>query len=208
MGIAERKQKEKLKRRNTIIRAAEKIFFAPGGDKGTMDDVASKVQLSKGTLYLYFKNKTDLQYALAEKGVLILSKLLKEAIIPQQNGRNQLSELGDFFVQFVEDYPKHFELILFFELSNPSGIISKKSTLLMGPALEVLHNVISNGQKDGSIRKDFSTNEIVIILWSQLLGILQNILHKETYMERFNADLSRIIKGHYKIIMKGIEPHS
>ena len=59
MGIAERKEREKLQRRKDIIDAAEKVFFYRGFESATMDEIAEKVELSKGTLYLYFKSKEE-----------------------------------------------------------------------------------------------------------------------------------------------------
>jgi TetR/AcrR family transcriptional regulator len=207
MGIAERKEREKLKRRKEILSAAEKIFFAPSGDKGTMDDVAKKVELSKGTLYLYFKNKTDLLYAIAEKGVDLLHDSFSKVLKPDLTGREQLSDIGDEFVRFVEDYPKHFELILRFELT---GHHTKEGnqTLLMEPALSLLREVLVRGQKDGTIRDDLSENEIVIILWSGMIGLMQSILRREIYIDHYKVDYKRVIKGHYRIIMKGITPKS
>ena len=60
MGIAERKEREKEHRRNTILDAAEEVFFSKGINLATMDEVAERAELSKGTLYLYFKNKEEL----------------------------------------------------------------------------------------------------------------------------------------------------
>lgn len=203
MGIAERKEKEKQKRRNAILKAAEKIFFSKNGDKGTMDDVAAKAELSKGTLYLYYKNKADLLYAIAGKGVQTLSQYLQKVVDTTKTGKGQLSDLGDEFVRFVEDYPKHFELILRFEQTNTPQDGANRN-LLMEPALEILRKVIGQGQNDGSIRTDLSSSEIVIILWSQMLGLLQNILHQERYIQRYQIELGKVIKGHYRIIMKGL----
>ncbi len=207
MGIAERKEREKQQRRKSILIAAEKIFFGRNGDKGTMDDVAEKVELSKGTLYLYFKNKTDLLYAIAGKGVGILIKYFDEDINPELTGRGQLSDLGDAFARFVERHAQYFELILRFEVTEPpTSILKEDGTLLMEPALAVLKRIISKGQDDGSIRNDLSVDEIVIVLWSQILGLMQSILRKDRYIKFYEVDLKRIIKGHYRIVMKGIAP--
>ena len=206
MGIAERKEREKQKRRKEILAAAEKIFFAGNDDKGTMDDIAEKVELSKGTLYLYFKNKTDLLYAIAEKGVGILFEHFSKVLKPELTGREQLSDLGDEFVRFVEEYPRHFELIMRFEVTGPQSKEEGEKKLLMEPALSVLRDILIRGQQDGTIRDDLTGNEIVIILWSQMAGLMQSILHKERYIDHYKVDLKRVIKGHYRIIMKGIEP--
>lgn len=206
MGIAERKEREKQKRRKEILAAAEKIFFGADGDTGTMDDVAHKVELSKGTLYLYFRNKTDLLYAIAEKGVGVLNEYFRKVIKPGLTGKEQLSDIGDEFVRFVESYPRHFELILQFEISGYRAKVGDEHKLLMEPALSTLLEVITRGQKDGTIRDDLSANEIVIILWSQMVGLMQSSLRKERYIDHYGVDFKRVIKGHYRIVMKGIAP--
>ena len=47
-------------RTNQIIEAAMNVFSRLGFNKARMDDIAEETQLSKGTLYLYFKSKDDL----------------------------------------------------------------------------------------------------------------------------------------------------
>ena len=56
MGIQERKEREKERRRQQIIVAAKRVFSAKGFSKATMEDIAREVELSPGTLYIYFKN--------------------------------------------------------------------------------------------------------------------------------------------------------
>ena len=65
MGIQERKEREKEKRRQQILAAAKKVFSEKGYSKATMEDIANKAELSPGTLYLYFKNKEELYASLS-----------------------------------------------------------------------------------------------------------------------------------------------
>ena len=65
MGIKERKQREKERRRQQIIIAAKRVFSEKGFAKATIDDIASEAELSPGTLYLYFKNKEELYASLS-----------------------------------------------------------------------------------------------------------------------------------------------
>ncbi len=60
MGILERKEKEKQQRRDDILGAAKEVFFSKGLMSATMDEIAEKAELSKGTLYLYFASKEEL----------------------------------------------------------------------------------------------------------------------------------------------------
>ncbi len=65
MGIQERKEREKERRRQQIIVAAKRVFSDKGFNKATMEDIAREAELSPGTLYLYFKNKEELYASLS-----------------------------------------------------------------------------------------------------------------------------------------------
>jgi len=65
MGIRERKEREKERRRQQIIVAAKRVFSEKGFNKATMEDIANEAELSPGTLYLYFKNKEELYASLS-----------------------------------------------------------------------------------------------------------------------------------------------
>jgi AcrR family transcriptional regulator len=60
MGITERKEREKERRKQQIIVSAKRVFSNKGFIRSTMEDIASEAELSPGTLYLYFKNKEEL----------------------------------------------------------------------------------------------------------------------------------------------------
>jgi AcrR family transcriptional regulator len=60
MGIRERKQRERERRRQQILVAAKRVFSSKGFTGATMEDIAREAELSAGTLYLYFRNKDEL----------------------------------------------------------------------------------------------------------------------------------------------------
>ncbi|MHB8896387.1 MAG: TetR/AcrR family transcriptional regulator, partial [Candidatus Geothermincolia bacterium] len=64
MSVVDRKQKEKLQRRTSIIDAAKELFSQKGYQATTMDEIAEKAELSKGAVYLYFESKDDLYVSL------------------------------------------------------------------------------------------------------------------------------------------------
>ena len=63
--IQQRKEREKEQRRNEIITKAIDLFISKGYDNTTMEDIALKASLSKGTLYNYFDSKDDLYLVVA-----------------------------------------------------------------------------------------------------------------------------------------------
>lgn len=59
----------KTETRDRIIRSAVINFSLNGFDKARMEDIAIDADVSKGTLYLYFKSKEDLFYAVCQNNV-------------------------------------------------------------------------------------------------------------------------------------------
>ena len=53
MGIAERKAREKLIRHQQILDAAYEVFNQVGFFAATMDQIAERAELAKGTIYIY-----------------------------------------------------------------------------------------------------------------------------------------------------------
>ena len=67
--MTSRREREKLARRAAILEAAEALVEQTGGWSISMGDVAKAVELSKGTLYLYFENKDALCAAIATRAM-------------------------------------------------------------------------------------------------------------------------------------------
>ena len=64
--------------RERILHAAMGSFAQTGYDKTKMDDIAKRLGLSKGTLYLYFKSKEDLYDSLVLDGFTQVVQRLAE----------------------------------------------------------------------------------------------------------------------------------
>ncbi|MBA3018456.1 MAG: TetR/AcrR family transcriptional regulator [Proteobacteria bacterium] len=77
MGIQERKERERGRRRQQIMIAAKRVFSLKGFNKATMEDIANEAELSPGTLYLYFKNKDELCVSLSLRILQYLNIKLK-----------------------------------------------------------------------------------------------------------------------------------
>ena len=72
--IAERRLEEKERRRAEIVDAAEAAGREVGLDALTMDDVARRARLSRALLYVYFQDRSDLMFGLAERAIFLVDK--------------------------------------------------------------------------------------------------------------------------------------
>jgi AcrR family transcriptional regulator len=207
MGIKERKIKEKQTRKREILESAEKLFSGKKGLNATMDDLAEMTELGKGTLYLYFPNKENLLQVLAEKGIGLLRKRLRRVIDDSKTGVEQLSDNGDSFVKFLKDKPFYAFLILKYENTVVKDTNLGTQILLIEPLLEILHGILKKGKNDGTVRSDIGTKELVTILWSQMLGILNTLHGRKESLQIYGVDVDWIIRGHYRVIMSGLAAH-
>ena len=207
MGISERKEREKEQRRNDIIDAAEKVFFQKGLHNSTMDEVAKEAELSKGTLYLYFKSKEEIYFEIKLRAVNILNGMFKESISGNKTGFENCMEIGKTYVAFLNNYSNYFKVMVYFE-SNDCKVCEFKDKcenfFKEDNPLNFFIQIINQGITDGSIRNDIPANVLAQSLWAQTNGILQYISTKQKILEFTGVEAEDIINGQYEIITRGI----
>ena len=212
MGIAERKEREKEQRRNDIITSAERIFFSKGFENATMDDVAASAELSKGTLYLYFKSKEDLQFAIFMRGSDVLIELMEKRISEDFDGYTNLLMLAESFIAFSKNHRNYFDLFMHFESSKMEGLNIDKNHiaeyLKEQSPLTIVTQQVRRGIEDGSLRKDLPLEVFSATLWSQMLGVLLVLNNKADLYEVFNLKAEEILMTHLELVSFGGKPKS
>ena len=78
--LAERRLEEKERRRLEILEAAVEVAGVVGFEAMTMEQVARKARLSRALVYVYFKDKHDLQTYFNIKLEKILAKYNKSLV--------------------------------------------------------------------------------------------------------------------------------
>jgi TetR/AcrR family transcriptional regulator len=206
MGTTERKMREKERRRGQIVDSAEKIFLEKGLEGTTMEEIADAAELSKGTLYLYFKSKEELYFTVNMRGLRLLSGILASVIDNQLTAAENILELGRAYIKFSKDYPEYFRTIMTCQSAGLEQTDYFRKNLLFEPGspLLVFLDVIEKGRIDGTIRSDIPTVELAVTLWSQLTGVLQFVHYRPKIFEVFNLDESRIIQNLFFVLQDGI----
>jgi len=117
--IAERRLEEKERRRAEIVDAAEAAGREVGLDALTMDDVARRARLSRALLYVYFQDRSDLMFGLAERAMGMLHTRFLEAAERHRTGLEQVSAMGRAYVAFAQEFPVLFDALARCELETP-----------------------------------------------------------------------------------------
>jgi len=124
MAIQDRREREKEQRRQDIFKAAERLFLSRGYDDVSMNDIASEVELSKATLYLYFANKEELFFAIVRHGNMILNSMIKKAVQNVETGIDKVLAFRIAYHTFNRDYSDYIRIYNYFQ-SGRFDIIDK-----------------------------------------------------------------------------------
>ena len=204
MGISERKEREKEQRRNEIIDAAEKVFFTKGIDNATMDEVAETAELSKGTLYIYFKNKEDLHFAICRRGLIILMNDFEKVVTMEKTVLENLISIGLSFVNFARKHSDYFKVMSHFENKDFTSCAMDHEHTEKDDVMDFLVKLIEKGRQDGSLRNDLVPETVAHILWAQTTGVLQLMSVKDLHNHTNNATEDDLILAHFEIMANGI----
>jgi AcrR family transcriptional regulator len=157
MSTAERREREKQKRRNEILRAAETLFHSNGYDSTTMADIAQSVDLSAGTLYLYFPNKEVLHAAVSLKILHnLLKNIEKKVNDDQQDPTDTLLALKEVIYRFYQ-HDKSILLNVFrFQASPlirelPDEMVDYLKDLAR-PSMKAIANTVKRGINKGAFK--------------------------------------------------------
>ena len=110
MGIKERKEKHKEDLRLRILNAAKELFLKEGYDATSIRKIAEKIEFSPTTIYLYYKDKTDIMYALHQEGFKLLGTqfmVLQHVHEPFE----RLKAMGRVYMSFALSNPDFYELM-------------------------------------------------------------------------------------------------
>lgn len=169
--MKELKKQEKEQRQNYILDAAEKLFFSRSYDNVSMDDIADEIEMSKATLYLYFKDKESLFFSIVLRGERILNAMIEEEIKDCKTGIEIIDTIGSVYFEFVNKYPDYNRAYLYFrsgrftiEDSEDMNKIAKEIFKLRQDTFAITCNAIKSGIEEGLIRPDVDPVEVTIFL--------------------------------------------
>jgi AcrR family transcriptional regulator len=118
MGIAERREKQKENLRREIFNAASELFAQEGYQNVSMRKIAEKIEYSPTTIYLYFKDKTELLKYICEETFGQLAEKLQEVTEPETDEIEGLKKGLRAYVDFGLEHPYHYEVVVNMPIFN------------------------------------------------------------------------------------------
>ncbi len=176
MGIQERKQRERERRRQQIIVAAKRVFSEKGYSKSTMEDIAREAELSPGTLYLYFKNKDELYASLSLRILQYLNIRLEDVKKEKDiELRQKIAAIKEALFDVYQFDPmiliNMFHLQSSETLKNLSSPLLENITELSRNSLAILAEIFK-GDNGQDILASHHPTAIADIVWSLFTGVI------------------------------------
>lgn len=208
MGIKERKERERERRKQQIIVAAKRVFSGKGFNRATMEDIAREAELSPGTLYLYFKNKEEL-YASLSVRILQYINIRMEHVVnaSDTDPQKKLGQLIEAMFDVYEFDPltilNMFHLQSSDTLKNLSPELIAQLQELSRRSMDAVARVFKDGIDKGVFIKQHPI-EMVDIFWSLFSGVVvweasKNIMNPEKDYLKSTLDTA------FKIFSKGVQ---
>ncbi len=215
MTVAKRREREREERRAGILAAAEKVFFAKGFAAATMDEVATEAEVSKGTLYLYFKSKDDLFFAIASPMIECTLERLAEIAERDGAGLELVEQMLTAQSEIVVAHPQQFRIVVMRMAMGFADVDPDTESFAAHHArafrvTSTYVEVIERGQRDGSIREDQVPVEAAMRLWAgmQSIMLMRINLAEASVRMPMPIDPERLVSGHIAMVCEGLRPRA
>ncbi len=199
MGIAERKEKQKVELKQQILEASVKLFSEHGYEGVSMRKIAEIVQYSPTTVYLYFKDKNEILFELHELGFKKM-EAFNQDLFDIKNPLLRLHKLGENYLRFGLENPEYYDLM--FILQAPMNFINKTNCCWNGgdKALDVLKSILQECMEKKLI-KPGDVNVMAMAVWSMVHGLVslsirnrfEELIETEHIIPTMNKSLNWLI---------------
>jgi AcrR family transcriptional regulator len=177
-----RREREKRERRRSILQAARETFFENGFHHATVDSVAERAEVSKGTVYLYFESKEALLAHLLLEGLEDLVAELDRACGAATGlaADEQLRALAQAYLDFFRRDPQYFPFLMAMDRGRfQEAIPPELYEEILAASLEGLNRavrVVERGMEEGLFTCADAQNA-ACVFWASLNGVLQLMEH-------------------------------
>jgi AcrR family transcriptional regulator len=157
-------------RRKEIIRVAAQLFSEKSYHDVTMDEVAEKVGVAKGTIYLYFESKEKLYLEILEHGFEAIESLLEKEVERTDPAPEKLKKVLKLIFRF---YRQNLDIL---------RILSRDETHLIREHYEFIEHwrhrriklyekILEKGVKEGSFRP-LNTKLAALIIFGLVRSVM------------------------------------
>ena len=177
MGVSERRIRERLDTRQSILATARELFLLKGFEATTIRNIAEKIEYSPSTIYQHFKDKNEIFYTIHSESFAELVRYLNASEM-HKNPMDQLIALGQIYIQFALENPELYDLMFIMEAPIDFLNYLEDANWIEGKmAFDYLKSVIANCIQQGLI-KETDLESLSYLIWSTVHGLVTISIRK------------------------------
>jgi len=175
-----RRERDRLRRRAEILRAAEEVFAGKGFHSASIEEIARAAEYGTGTVYLYFKDKEALYVELFEEKVRELIEFIQPRGSAKKHPIEALKQLVQARMEYFERNRAFFQIYvregmnLGWSKHERWGEIRR----LYENYLELLTSLISAAQRQQLLRKS-DPRQFAVALSGMMIQLTQDWLQSK-----------------------------
>ena len=154
-GTATRVQSmEQAARKERVLEAAARLFSERRFDEVSMEEIAQRAEVGKGTLYTYFADKEELYFAVVFDGIKRLNESLQTGATGPDDPEERLRHMVYCIVSFFSQNRYFFRLMSIEDgrSEDGKGDSRRRWHEERRVQLEAIETVLRNGQRAGVFR--------------------------------------------------------
>jgi AcrR family transcriptional regulator len=152
VNVMSRRERKKEETKENIIDNAINFFKGKGFQETSMEEIAEKSDVSKGTLYNYFENKESILVGYFQTIIADYGKKMKESFTENKDVKSTLYHLLDF-ISLIFKNDKELAVIYFKYRMSSRFDVKPDSSQRSGIEKWVLE-IIEKAQQDNQLRSD------------------------------------------------------
>lgn len=204
-----RKQREIEQREALILDVARELLMQQGYLGLRMDEIADRIEYSKGTIYQHFPNKEEIILALANQALVKRSSMFSRAVTSRDQSRHRLAAVGAAAELFVERFPHYFQVEQVIRINSVWDKTSEKRRKFMrsceSRCMSIIGGVVRDAVAHNDVRlpPDCSPEDIVFGLWSMNIGAFAIMSSSDSLLELGIRDPLRALRTNTNNMLDG-----
>jgi AcrR family transcriptional regulator len=178
LAMEEKKKRKKGKenRRNIVLKAARRLFFDRGFKAVTVDDIAAKAEVSKGSIYLCFESKEEIYSQILISDNIALYEKIKNFSATDASASQLLMEFARVYVDYFLNNNELFRILMTFMMqTSQMNLLEKQRDELIRSTnqnIVIISEIIQKGIDSGEFSPISDIRQMQNAIWGMLNGII------------------------------------
>lgn len=202
--MARRTKEEAEATKKAISIATLEIFCEKGYSRTTFDEIAKRINLTKGAVYWHFRNKADILSEIIRKTFEITRNIIAIKV-PKIDSLEQLKQYMHEELKLIENNPEYRQCLyfVFHQMEWSEAILNKVSTDVKSITdfnKEQIKKALKNEQESKQIKPELNIEDIIECIDGLWMSILRNIVIPGADFNEFK----RLLDVSFEIVLNGI----